>query len=86
MYSLQLPVGWVATPSLGKAQNNSSVIFTNASMAGTILQIGVMRSSTASKDFARRGRPTLYIGGYPAFQADTHAGKQVPVPAWYALC
>ena len=80
-FSLQFPIGWVATSQPGIVNTrNSSAAFTNTTLPGTIVQVGVMESSTAASDFASRGKPTMSIGSYPAFQADTHAGIQVRVP------
>ncbi|HLJ80909.1 MAG TPA: CHAP domain-containing protein, partial [Ktedonobacterales bacterium] len=54
--------------------------FTNASLPNTFLEVGVMRSPAAPANFAARGRAPLHVGSYPAFQLDTHAGTQIPVP------
>lgn len=80
-FNLQLPKGWEAAPHTSiHNTNNADVIFTDPKMPGTNLEINVMRSSSATTDFARQGKPTLHIGGYPAFNLDTHAGQQVLIP------
>ncbi|GCF08499.1 hypothetical protein [Dictyobacter arantiisoli] len=80
-FSLQLPTGWVATPHTSiHNTGNADVIFTNTALPGTHLEINVERSSAAPANFARQGKAKLAIGGYPAFQMDTHGGKNVAFP------
>lgn len=80
-FSLQLPVGWVATPFPGRLnKGNADVVFTNVKAPGTRIEVGVMRSLAAAADFALRGKAALSIGGYPAFRFDSRGGRQVALP------
>lgn len=80
-FSIGLPAGWVAQPSPGlhAAPNVAAVALSDAAHPGTFVLVSVLRGPGMPAAFASRGAPTLSIGPYPGFAADTStANARVP--------
>ena len=76
-FNMQIPTGWIAYPQPGKVNTNNEVVnFINPQLKGVEIEIGVMRSQNAAKDFSLYGHPSISIGGYPSLQLDVLAQQQ----------
>lgn len=72
-FSIALPSGWVAQPSPGlhAAPNVAAVMLSDTAHPGTFVLVSVLRGPGMPAAFASRGAPTIAIGAYPGFAADT---------------
>jgi hypothetical protein len=78
-FSLAIPDGWTAQsqPGLRRSPHTSAVTLVpgDETLSHSLVQVGVLESSTMAADFTRRGAPTAHIGSYPAFSDDRTLGE-----------
>jgi len=72
-FSLQLPAGWSATAYPGRrgSPHNTALVLRDPANPAALVTLGVIRGAAMPAAFSQRGTPTIRIGSYPAFSADT---------------
>jgi hypothetical protein len=72
-FHLTLPAGWHATSYPGRHQpeDNTLIILSGPARTASTITIGVFHGASMPTVFAARGSPSIRVGAFPAFAADT---------------